>query len=98
MTIDASVSKGTVARWIAPTLAWALPLLASTMVWAAGPPSVSNSGPGRYKKTETEVAATQTNLTKPEAPPPPKKETGPVVTVDQFVESKQSQLQTLVDK
>src|ERR1041384_3796889 len=29
----------------------------------------------------------------PEAPPPPKKETGPVITVDQFVEQKQAQLQ-----
>ena len=32
----------------------------------------------------------QTNLTKPEAPPPQKKETGPVLTVDQFVAVKQA--------
>ena len=32
----------------------------------------------------------QTNLTKPEAPPPPKKETRPDLTVDQFVEQKQA--------
>ena len=35
----------------------------------------ANSGKAKYKKKETEVQAKQTNLTKPDAPPPPKKET-----------------------
>ena len=57
----------------------------------------ANSGKAKYTKQETEVKATQTNLTKPEAPPPPKKETGPTLTVDQFREQKTAQIQKLVD-
>ncbi|HEX3697757.1 MAG TPA: tetratricopeptide repeat protein [Polyangia bacterium] len=51
----------------------------------------------RYQKQEKEVQATQTNLTKPQAPPPEKKETGPTITVDQFVQGKQKQIDKLVD-
>lgn len=53
----------------------------------------------RYTKQEVEVkATTQTNLTKPVAPPKDKKQTGPVLTIDQFVEKKQGQIQQIVDK
>ena len=69
-------------------LALAVTLLAPTVARAAGDKdNAANSGKGRYTKQEMEVTAKQTNLTKPEAPPPPKKETGPVLTVDQFVAS-----------
>jgi TolA-binding protein len=61
---------------------------------AAAPPP---QGRAIHKKQETQVQATQTDLTKPKAPPPPKKETGPVLTIDQFVEQKQTQIQKLVD-
>ena len=58
----------------------------------------ANSGKGRYQKQEKEIqGATQTNLTKPAAPPPQKKETGPTITIDQFIFQKQSQIQKLVD-
>jgi TolA-binding protein len=58
----------------------------------------ANSGKARYTKQEKEIqGATQTNLTKPAAPPPEKKETGPTITVDQFIFQKQGQIQKLVD-
>src|SRR5262249_36600058 len=65
---------------------------------AATKDAPANSGKGRFTKQETEVKAQQTNLTRPDAPPPPKKETGPTITVDAFVTQKQGQIQTLVDK
>jgi tetratricopeptide (TPR) repeat protein len=97
MTTEVSVSKRSFARQLALSLASAASLLTSTAAWAATP-AAANSGKARYTKEETEVAATQTTLTKPDAPPPPSKETGPVITVDQFVEQKQAQLQKLVDQ
>ena len=72
-----------------------LALLAPARAGAADAPA--NSGKPRYTKQETEVKAQQTNLTKPDAPPPPKKETGPVLTVDQFVEQKREGIIKLVD-
>jgi tetratricopeptide (TPR) repeat protein len=76
---------------------WALfvALLAPTAAHAAG--DAANSGKARYTKQETEVQAKQTNLTKPEAPPPQQKETGPVLTVDQFVSQKQEGILNLVN-
>ena len=71
----------------------AAPIAAS----AADAPKPANSGKGRYSKQETEVKATQTNLTKPQAPPPPKKQTGPTLTVDQFREQKTQEIQKIVD-
>ena len=96
MTTELRVSKGFLGRQISLLLVGAIPLLASVSALAAPPPA--SAGPGRYKKDEKSIAVSQTNLTKPEAPPPPKKETGPTITVDQFVEQKQAQLQKLVDK
>src|SRR5215471_2235400 len=91
-------SKGTVLALslaIAPSLAVLAP---AASVFAAGTQNApSNSGKGRYQKVETEVKAQQTDLTKPQAPPPPKKETGPVLTVDQFVTQKQQEIQKFVD-
>ena len=59
----------------------------------------SNSGKGRYQKQEKEIqGAQQTNLTKPQAPPPQKKESGPTITVDQFIFQKQSEIQKIVDQ
>src|SRR3954466_10106069 len=57
----------------------------------------ANSGQGRYSKKEAEVQAKQTNLTKPEAPPPPKKETRPTLTVDAFRDVKTQEIQKIVD-
>ena len=45
------------------------------------------TGKGKFSKQELEVKATQTNLTKPAAPPEKPKETGPTLTVDQFRET-----------
>lgn len=91
MTIEYRLSKGTLARTVALSLA----LAASAA--SAAPAPAANSGKGRYTKQETEVKAQQTDLTKPQAPPPPKKETGPTLTVDQFIEQKQAQIQKLVE-
>jgi tetratricopeptide (TPR) repeat protein len=66
-------------------LALAVCLLVPTVARAAGSDNAANSGKGRFTKQEVDVQAKQTNLTKPEAPPPQKKESGPVLTVDQFV-------------
>jgi TolA-binding protein len=80
-------------------LAGAIPLLTIPLLTSAALAApANNAGPGKYKKNEKEITANQTNLTKPEAPPPPKRETGPVITVDQFIEQKQAQLQKLVDR
>jgi TolA-binding protein len=58
-----------------------------------------NGGKAMYQKQEKEITGVnQTNLTKPEAPPPPKKETGPTLTVDQFVEGKKHEIQKIVDQ
>ena len=76
-------------------LALAVTLVVPAVARAAD--NAANSGKARYTKQETEVTAKQTNLTKPEAPPPPKKETGPVLTVDQFVAVKQEGIMKLVD-
>ena len=73
------------ARALSLSLVLAAPLAAAQNNISSKP---ANSGKGKFTKQETEVKATQTNLTKPEAPPPPKKETGPTLTVDQFVEQK----------
>ena len=69
----------------------------SSALALAAPAAPVNSGKGKYTKQETQVQATQTNLTKPEAPPPPKKETGPVLTVDQFVQGRQGKIQQITD-
>jgi tetratricopeptide (TPR) repeat protein len=45
----------------------------------------------------TTVEAKATKLTKPEAPPPPKKETGPVLSVDQFVQGRQGKVRAITD-
>ena len=87
-------SKGTI---LALSLSLATLAPAALALAATQQTTPSNSGKGRYQKQETEVKASQTNLTKPEAPPPPKKETGPVLTVDQFVEQKQAEIQKFVD-
>jgi tetratricopeptide (TPR) repeat protein len=91
MTIQFRFSRGIFAATLALLL---VPAAAS----AAGPDQKpANSGQGRYSKKETEVKATQTNLTKPDAPPPPKKQTGPTLTVDAFREQKTQEIQKIVD-
>jgi tetratricopeptide (TPR) repeat protein len=77
-------------------LALVVALLAPAAARAAGD-DAANSGKARYTKQEAEVSAKQTNLTKPEAPPAQQKETGPVLTVDQFVAVKQEGIIKLVD-
>ena len=78
------------------TLALAL-LVSSPLALAAAPAAPANSGKGKYTKSETQVQATQTKLTKPEAPPPPKKETGPTISADQFVQVRQGKIQKITD-
>jgi TolA-binding protein len=63
----------------------------------AAPAAPMNSGKAKYEKTVTTVDAKATKLTKPEAPPPPKKETGPVLTVDQFVAGRQGKIREITD-
>src|SRR4029079_1990646 len=92
MSIQFRFSKGIFAG--ALSLALAVPIAAFAQGKEAKP---ANSGEGRYKKQETEVKATQTNLTKPEAPPPPKKETRPSLSVDAFREQKTQEIQKIVD-
>jgi tetratricopeptide (TPR) repeat protein len=73
-------------------------LVASSSAVALGAPdSAVNAGKAKYTKQETQVQAAQTKLTKPEAPPPPRKETGPVLTVDQFVQGRQGKIQQITD-
>src|SRR5450432_564467 len=79
------------------TVAFGLAVATPTLALAADAPAPSNSGKGRYQKQEKEVQASQTNLTKPAAPPPQKKGTGPAITIDQFIFQKQGQIQKLVD-
>src|SRR5215831_5870909 len=90
MSIQFRFSKGICAATLSLLL---VPLAAS----AADKDKPANSGQGRYTKKETEVQAKQTNLTKPEAPPPPKKETRPSLTVDAFRETKTQEIQKIVD-
>src|SRR6478735_6524075 len=92
MSIQFRFSKGIFAGTL--SLALAVPLAAFAQGKDAKP---ANSGEGRYKKKELEVQAKQTNLTKPDAPPPPKKETRPSLTVDAFREQKTQEIQKIVD-
>src|SRR5262245_18342641 len=93
MTIQSRFSKGffaaTLSLLLVPVAAWAAP----------NDPTAkpANSGQGRFTKKETEVKATQTNLTKPQAPPEKKKDTRPTLTVDQFRETKTQEIQKIVD-
>lgn len=73
-------------------LAIAIPALA-----VAAPAAPLNSGKAKYTKQETQVQATQTKLTRPDAPPAQKKETGPVLTVEQFVQGRQGKIQQITD-
>lgn len=72
-------------------------LASASAVAVAAPDSAVNAGKAKYTKQETQVQAAQTKLTKPEAPPPPRKETGPVLTVDQFVQGRQGKIQQITD-
>jgi len=82
------------ARALSLSLVLVAPLAAAQNNISSKP---ANSGKGKFTKQETEVKATQTNLTRPDAPPPPKKETGPTLSVDQFREQKTGEIQKLVD-
>ncbi len=90
------ISQGALALLLtaAPTFALAAPSQAE--VGATGS-ATAVTGKGKYTKQETQVQATQTKLTKPEAPPPPKKETGPVLSVDDFVQGRQGKIQHITD-
>jgi len=71
--------------------------LAAPAVSLAANNAPVNSGQGKYSKQAVEVSATQTNLTKPQAPPPPTKEKGPTITAEQFVSNKKAQIKTYTD-
>ena len=83
MTSQYRFSRGIFARaLVAARSCWLAPLGARReQQQHASRPTAARA---KFTKQETEVKATQTNLTKPDAPPPPKKETGPTLTVDQF--------------
>lgn len=52
-----------------------------------------------YKKSEREIGTVQqTDLTKPKAPEAKKEATGPVLTIDEFVEQKRSEIMKIVDR
>jgi tetratricopeptide (TPR) repeat protein len=96
MTMQRKGTLGNFARMLTLGIAVAAPWsVVSTAARAADDPA--NSGKGRYQKQEKEIQASQTTLTKPAAPPPAPKETGPTITVDQFIFQKQGQIQHLVD-
>jgi tetratricopeptide (TPR) repeat protein len=95
-SVEKSTMKSSLlSSFLVRTVVVGLAVLTPAAALAADQPS--NSGKGRYQKQEKEVQASQTNLTKPAAPPPPKKETGPAITIDQFIFQKQGQIQKLVD-
>jgi len=53
----------------------------------------------KFKKRELEVQGTvQTQLTKPKEPPKEQKQTGPVLTVEQFVGQQQAKINVILDK
>lgn len=86
-----SLSHGT-----ATTLVMAL-LLPSAYALAQTPPGAKDAK-GHYQKKETEIKAEQSKLTKPEAPPAQPKKTGPVLTIDQFIDTKKAEIQRIVDQ
>jgi hypothetical protein len=57
------------------------------------------SAEGKFKKKEVEVqGVAQTTLTKPKEPPKEQKQSGPVLTVEQFVVQQQAKINQIVDK
>ncbi len=57
------------------------------------------SADAKFKKKELEVqGGAQTELTKPKEPPKEQKQTGPVLTVEQFVGQQQTKIQQITDK
>lgn len=67
--------------------------LGSAMAIAAEP-----AGKARYKKQEVEVqGVSQTQLTKPAPPPKEKKESGPVISLEEFVGKRQDKIQKITD-
>ncbi len=94
---NARRSRSAFRTLVAGLLLGASTVAASSVALAAEPASPANSGKGRYTKQEKEVQASQTSLTKPQAPPPPTKDAGPAITVDAFIHQKQAQIQSLVD-
>jgi tetratricopeptide (TPR) repeat protein len=90
---------GNFGRWTGVWLAGAPAGVLLATVWL-GTPGSAAAAEARYKKQEREiVGAQQTNLTKPQAPPADaKKQTGPVLTIDEFVDRKRGQIMQIVDK
>ena len=84
-------------RFVLTKAAFAVLASVPAVALAAAPAAPVNSGKAKFTKQETQVQATQTKLTRPEAPPAAKKETGPVLTVDQFVQGRQGKIQTITD-
>ncbi len=65
---------------------------------ASAQPAAPAGGTKKYTKQETEVTGVaQTNLTKPAPPPKEKKASGPTISLDQFIEKKQGQIQKITD-
>ena len=64
-----------------------------------GAGSGTASADAKFKKKELEVqGAAQTELTKPKEPPKEQKQTGPVLTVEQFIGQQQAKIQQITDK
>ncbi len=94
MTSEFRFNRGGVALIAALVIA---PVSVAFAAPSAEKAAANATGKGKFSKQELEVKASQTNLTKPDAPPPQKKETGPTLTVDQFRETKTQEIQKLVD-
>ena len=64
-----------------------------------GAVSGTASADAKFKKKELEVqGGAQTELTKPKEPPKEQKQTGPILTVEQFVGQQQTKIQHITDK
>ncbi len=73
--------------------------LVATMGASLSPTLAVAAAAKKFGKQEAEVpGVAQTNLTKPAAPPKDQKTSGPVLTIDQFVEGRQDKIQELNDK
>lgn len=72
-----------------------LGILAGAFLVATGSAQAADA---KYKKKEIDVqAVTQTQLTKPKEPPKEQKQSGPVLTVEQFVGQQQAKIQGIID-
>src|SRR5207248_2019675 len=95
--MTAKMTATTTAKMTATKLRFSLTgsLLASLLSL----PSPLQAAPKKYTKQEVEVQGVpQTQLTKPPPPPKNQKSSGPVLTIEEFVQSRQDKIQEINDK